>query len=150
MVDSIMVMGKDPTIKDFILKFNSDDFIISNFFLKQVITLPDNKKMLINLQNLVTKYMPELKELKIKIGLSNEEYAKYKYNPKVLSYDVYGTTELWFLILEANELHSITEFNLKTIYLFRTDIIDKLSRIINLEVTSKNYNEEEIAAELMK
>ena len=94
--------------------------------------------------------MPELKDIKVKITLSNEEYSKYRYNPKVLSYDIYGTTELWFLILEANELHSINEFNSRTIYLFKTDIVEKMTRILNLELDSKNYNEEEISKEFKR
>lgn len=150
MADSIMGMGLDPTIQEYIAKYNSEEVISSAFFLKQVFSTNNNKKMLVNFNNLILKYMPELKEIKVKITLTNEEYAKYKYNPKVLSYDIYGTTELWFLILEANELHSITQFNSKTIYLFRTDIVEKMTRILNLEAESINYNEEEISQELSK
>ena len=75
---------------------------------------------------------------------------KYKYNPKLLSFDIYGTTELWFLILEANELHSATQFNNQVIYLFRTDVVEKMTRILNLEVDTKNYNEEEISKALIE
>lgn len=148
MADNIMGMGSESTINDYISQFNSEEIISSAFFLKQVFTT-NNKKMIVNFSNLVIKYMPEIKELKVKVELSDEEYSKYKYNPKVLSYDLYGTTELWFLILEANELHSVSQFNSKTIYLFRTDIIEKMSRILNLEIDVKNYNEEEISTQLL-
>ena len=93
--------------------------------------------------------MPELKEIKIKVTLDENEYSKYRFNPKLLSYDIYGTTELWFLILEANELHSISQFDIKTIYLFSTDIVEKMTRILNLEKAAKNYNEEEISSALI-
>jgi len=149
MANSTMSMGKEPTIKDYVAQFRNEDFNVSSFFLKQVFTVNDSK-MLLNFENLVIKYMPELKDIKIKISLSNEEYSKYKFNPKVLSYDIYGTTELCFLILEANELHTITEFNSRTIYLFRVDVVDKLVRILNLENETKNYNEEEISSDLIK
>ena len=148
MADSIMGMGSESTIQDYISQYNSEEIAKSAFFLKQVFSLDNNKQMIVDFSNLVIKYMPELKGIKIKITLSNEEYAKYRFNPKLLSYDIYGTTELWFLILEANELHSITQFNSKTIYLFRTDIVEKMTRILNLEVSTKNYNEEEIREQL--
>lgn len=149
MAESTMGMGFESTIQEYIAQYNSEELISSAFFLKQVFTTENNKKMLVNFNNLVIKYMPELKTIKTKISLSEEEYAKYKYNPKLLSFDIYGTTELWFLILEANELHSVTQFNSRTIYLFRTDIVEKMTRILNLERVSKDYNEEEISKELI-
>ena len=149
MAESIMGMGAETTIQNYISQYNSEEIVKSAFFLKQVFSLDNNKQMIVDFSNLVIKYMPELKDIKLKITLSNEEYAKYKFNPKVLSYDIYGTTELWFLILEANELHSVTQFNSKTIYLFRTDVVEKMTRILNLEVNTKNYNEEEIREQLL-
>lgn len=149
MAESIMTMGKNPTVAEYIADYNSEELVCSAFYLKQVFVSNANKKMLVNFSNLVIKYMPELKELKVKIELSNQEYAKYKYNPKVLSHDIYGTTELWFLILEANEMHSVVEFDSRTIYLFRTDIVEKLTRILNLETESKDYNEEQVSADLI-
>ena len=95
------------------------------------------------------KYMPELKDIKIKVTLSNEEYFKYRFNPKLLSYDIYGTTELWFLILEANELHSVTQFDLRTLYIFNTSIVDRVTRILNLEKDVKDYDAEQNASELI-
>ena len=145
-MENNMSMGLDMTITDYITQYNNEDITFSEFFLKQVFTTDAGKKLLVNFENIMIKYMPELKDLKVKVTLSNEEYSKYKYNPKLLSYDIYGTTELWFLILEANELHTISQFNSKTIYLFQTDILNKASRILNLEVDNKNYNEDEISA----
>jgi hypothetical protein len=149
MSENIMSMGYESTIREYINHFNNEEIVSSAFFLKQVFSIGANKKTIVNFNNLVIKYMPELKEIKIKVKLSNEEYSKYKYNPKVLSYDIYGTTELWFLILEANELHSINQFNTRTIYLFRPDIVEKVSRIINLEAETKNYNAEEVVQQLL-
>ena len=144
-----MGMGSESTITQFIAQYDSEELVSSAFFLKQVFENSNNQKMLVNFDNLVIKYMPELKSIKTKVSLSTKEYAKYKYNPKLLSFDIYGTTELWFLILEANELHSATQFNNQVIYLFRTDIVEKMTRILNLETATKNYNEEEISKALI-
>ena len=145
-----MGMGNEPTLVQFIAQYNSEEVVSSAFFLKQVFENSDNRKMLVNFNNLVIKYMPELNAIKTKVLLSTSEYAKYKYNPKLLSFDIYGTTELWFLILEANELHSATQFNNQVIYLFRTDIVEKMTRILNLETDTKSYNEEEISKSLIE
>ena len=145
-----MTMGQESTIKQYIANYNSEEIVSSAYYLKKVFESSNNRKMLLNFDNLVIKYMPELKDSKVKITLNNEEYEKYKYNPKLLSYDIYGTTELWFLILEANELYSATQFSNKTIYLFRADIVEKMCRILNLEMESKNYNEEEISSSLLE
>lgn len=145
-MENKMSMGLDMTIKDYITQYNNEDITFSEFFLKQVFVTDAGKKLLMNFENLIIKYMPELKEMKVKVSLSNEEYSRYKFNPKLLSFDIYGTTELWFLILEANELHTISQFDSKTIYLFRADIIEKAARILNLEVSNKNYNADEVSA----
>lgn len=145
-MENKMTMGLDMTIKDYITHYNNEDITFSEFFLKQVFVTDAGKKLLMNFENLIIKYMPELKEMKVKVSLSNEEYSRYKFNPKLLSFDIYGTTELWFLILEANELHTISQFDSKTIYLFRADIIEKAARILNLEVDNKNYNADEVSA----
>ena len=145
-MENKMTMGLDMTIKDYITQYNNEDITFSEFFLKQVFITDAGKKLLMNFENLIIKYMPELKEMKVKVTLSNEEYSRYRFNPKLLSFDIYGTTELWFLILEANELHTISQFDSKTIYLFRADIIEKAARILNLEVDNKNYNADEVSA----
>lgn len=145
-MENKMTMGLDMTIKDYITQYNNEDITFSEFFLKQVFITAAGKKLLMNFENLIIKYMPELKEMKVKVTLSNEEYSRYRFNPKLLSFDIYGTTELWFLILEANELHTISQFDSKTIYLFRADIIEKAARILNLEVDNKNYNADEVSA----
>ena len=148
MVTLKMGMGKESTIKEYIELYNSEELTSSAFYLKEVFTTDSSSKMLVNFKSLVTKYMPELKDLKVKITLDQDEYSKYRFNPKFLSYDIYGTTELWFLILEANELHSSAQFDLKTIYVFTTDIVEKMTRILNLDKTSKDYNEAQISYQL--
>lgn len=83
------------------------------------------------------------------ITFSEKEFTKYKYNPKKLSYDVYGTTELWFLILRLNEMYSVTEFNINPIKLFNINVLDKISEILNKEEDRININEDEINAGIL-
>ena len=41
--------------------------------------------------------------------------TKYKYRPDYLSYDYYGTTILWEMLLYVNNVFSVEDFNLDTV-----------------------------------
>lgn len=41
--------------------------------------------------------------------------SKYKYRPDYLSYDYYGTTTLWNLIMYVNGVFSLEDFDLQTV-----------------------------------
>ena len=43
-------------------------------------------------KNLLDDYLTDLKEQSILIELSSQEINKYKYNPKMLAYKIYGST----------------------------------------------------------
>lgn len=139
-----MLMGYDSTIKDYISKYNSEEVTFAALFFKQLFEPNKGTNMIVNSESLVLKYYDELKANKIKIELSESEYMRYRFNPKIMSYDLYGTTELWFLIIDANQLHSSIEFDLKVVYLYDVSILNKISKIVNLEKEFKDYNEQEL------
>jgi len=66
------------------------------------------------------------------IELSDAECRIYKLNPKKLSYKIYDTTEIWFLILLANNIKSVTEFDLEnnTILVPTNKMINKLLKLV--------------------
>ena len=67
--------------------------------------------------NVLNDYYDELKDAAVVINLSDEEYFKYRFRPKLLAYDLYNNTELGFIILILNELMSVKEFDLRQIKL---------------------------------
>lgn len=91
--------------------------------------IAEGKKDIIRAENLVTSYLianedlshihrsawddfflqhdEELRENLLMRRISKNEY----YKPKWVSYQIYGTTELWLAILRANMMKSITEFH---------------------------------------
>ena len=126
------------------------DFMASNLYFTATIEDKSSGDVIrVPYLSLTQKYADILSQYVTIARYTEVQFNKYQYKPKLLSQDIYGTTELWFLILEANELHSTSQFNFRTIYLFRTDIVEKMTRILNLEVESKNYNEEEISSALL-
>lgn len=56
------------------------------------------------------KYKDFLNTIIVTVSLSDEERAKYRYKPKMVSYDLYNTTEFWNDILLINNFYSLSEF----------------------------------------
>ena len=61
-------------------------------------------------QSIVRTYLPYFKDMIVTAELTPEEISLYKFKPKKLSYDLYGTTELWADLLKLNGCVSIAEF----------------------------------------
>lgn len=137
------------TLDDFIREYGAEDVRVDAFFLKQIFwdSSTMDHKIIVSESSIIDKYKEELEDSKRKVELTTSEYHKYRYNPKLLSFDVYGTTELWFLILMANELYAITEFDSKTVVLYDATIIDKVNHMLNLDSEFLENNSMEIKAE---
>lgn len=141
--------GAIYTLDDFVREYAAEDIRVDAFHLKQVFwdELTMKHKIIVNESSIVDKYIEELEENKRSVQLTTKEYYKYRYNPKLLSYDVYGTTELWFFILMANELYSISEFDLQKLVLYDSAIITKLNHMIDMDREFLEINSMEIKAE---
>lgn len=62
--------------------------------------------------NVASDYIDELKEnYCVNVVLSDEEMIKYRYRPKLLCYDVYGSQELYYIILIINDICSVKQFD---------------------------------------
>ena len=84
--------------------------------------------------NVCYDYLKELLAVADKIELSDEEYAKYKYRPDILSYDLYGTTTYEFILLAINKIISPKYFTKKKIYVIDSEYIEEvLTDIYNAE-----------------
>ena len=87
-------------------------------------------------------YLPELKSRCRKVVLTDQERLKYQFNPKMLSSELYGTTELYYVILLLNDMINIRDFDTKTLYLLPpSDMENFLSSIYSSEKNSiAKYN----------
>ena len=86
-------------------------------------------------QSLVCRYYDALKPHIVEKTFTEEEMKRYKYNPRFLSYDLYGTPELWADLLYINNMVSVSSFNKSTVKVFPTNIIDL---IIEIKVIVEN------------
>ena len=93
----------------------------------------DGKSVLLS-YNILNDYRKEIFDFIIPITLTNEEFQKYQYQPKKLAYDLYGSTEYYYMILFINSMTNIKEFNRRRINLMRAkDMSNVLSAIYSSE-----------------
>lgn len=123
------------TVEDFIeLGKDIDDMQYSKFAILSKAVSSVNNPILYAEHNVIYDYEEEFKKLSLTVEMTDNEYNKYRFKPKLLAYDVYGSTELFFPILFINGMCSIKDFDRKTIKLIRKDnMIQLLEAIYNAE-----------------
>ena len=126
------------TVEDFIeLGKEIDDIQYSKFSILAKAVSDVTNPILYATHNLIYDYEEELKKVSLTIDMTDNEYNKYRLKPKLLSYDVYGSTEIYFVILFINGMYNLKDFDRKTIKLIKKDtMIQLLEAIYNAE---QNY-----------
>lgn len=71
------------------------------------------------------RYRNELSGIVQYYGMSDTMF----YKPKMVSLDLYGTTELWLSLLRLNEMQNITEFHMPIIKVYDPGSIKELINI---------------------
>lgn len=93
----------------------------------------DGESLLLS-YNVLNDYIDEIMDMTVTVTLTDEEYIKYQYNPKLLAYTLYGSTEYYYIILFVNSMASVKEFNKRKIKLLRPkDLSEVLSSIYSSE-----------------
>lgn len=98
--------------------FINDKPIISTDYATMSFT-EERERIQFAVGNIVTDdYYPELKAKCVRVHLSDDDILKYKYRPKMLAYDIYDNTELYYVILRVNDLYNVKDFNLSKKYIY--------------------------------
>jgi hypothetical protein len=100
------------TLDDFIAMKISDDMTYYNFSIIEKINGVEHLDT-----NLIELYIDELQSQCLTIELDQDQYSRYKYNPDLLAYDIYGSVQLDFVILLINNMYDPKEFINKTLKL---------------------------------
>jgi hypothetical protein len=119
--------AKHVDILTSILDSKKNKILISNVSNK----LNLNNKLIISEPHIFYEY----EELILKNCVEVVIYEKFFYRPEYLSKELYGTPDLWYLLLWINKMTSIHDFNKLTINVFNPDKTD----IIN-DIIEKNKN----------
>ena len=72
-----------------------------------------NTTIRIPYSSVLSKYKDYLNTIVVNIELDEKEKEKYSYRPKLLSQDLYGTTELWDGLLLINNAKSLIDFKIE-------------------------------------
>nr|DAR90611.1 MAG TPA: hypothetical protein [Caudoviricetes sp.] len=72
-----------------------------------------NRTIRIPFMSILSKYRDFLDEIIVEQELTLDEQREYRWNPKKMSEDFFGTTEFWFMLLVLNNYKSIIEFQPK-------------------------------------
>jgi hypothetical protein len=129
----IMLTYKEVTLSEFINNYKMEDITYDTLNFKEILENA-NAKIKVNSASILDKYLPIFEEFKIVVTLDEAQFRMYQYNPKLLSYDLYGTTEYWSLILQANEMRSATEFSTTKLFVYDKKILSTVvPEIMNIE-----------------
>jgi hypothetical protein len=132
------------TLAEFVEAGTSDDMTYRNF------SILDKKNGIEIIDHcIVDDYLTELKTISVKVtGITDMERVHYRYSPDLLAYDVYGSTQLDFIILAVNGIATPTEFTMRgDLYLPRNSVLkDFLSSVYNAESEYMSANRAEYEA----
>lgn len=103
-----------------------------------------NSGVVIPYRGIVNQYSRAFKNRIRKITLTDAQFMKYEYSPKLFCYDRYGTPELWSELLYINHMTSVMEFNKRTINVFTANISDYIAELLMLYREDLIENREEI------
>ena len=131
------------TIQSIIDEGKNLKIINREFSLKEIMVNSIGEKIVVNMYNLYEKYYELLLEHTARVVLSEEEQMKYRFNPRLLSKDLYGTIELHYMLLRLNHVYSVINFDFTEVTVFKPSVITLLNEIMVIE--SENFIENEVS-----
>lgn len=131
------------TIQSIINEGKNLKIINRELSLKEIVVNSIGEKFVVNMYNLYEKYYELLLEHTARVVLSEEEQMRYRFNPRLLSKDLYGTIELHYMLLRLNHVYSIINFDFTEVIVFKPSVITLLNEIMVIE--SENFIENEVS-----
>lgn len=92
----------------------------------------NNEVIQVPYKSMIREYMDLMAEDAITVSLPADEVRMYKFKPKKLSYDLYGTVELWAGLLELNKMYSTMDLTCEKPFLvFNPETVkEKINEIL--------------------
>lgn len=109
---------EDGKLQEYSHRTLNSELSIYNTSTNHTITVPYNA--------IVSKYRDYFDKYIISIELNEDEKRRYWHNPKIVSYDKYGTVEYWSIILFINECGSALDFEPEFINIIDTGDLERL------------------------
>ena len=109
------------------------EFANSRFYLKGVATTPDGNKMIVNFLSVIDRHYENMTKFLVDYTMTESEMQMYRYSPKRFCLDKFETMELWALLLQVNNMTSVSQFNRAQIKSFDPSIIKFIEEILIAE-----------------
>ena len=136
------------TISELIAYGEALPISMDKLHMKKVSFSSDNEPIVFNYLSIIDKYYNELQKHVVTVKLTDDEFAKYKYKPKLLCYDVYNNLDMAPLILKLNHMTSVIDFTKQELKMYKNDIYSTLNEILVLEQEALDNNSIEIEKEI--
>lgn len=123
---------KTYTVEEFIKAGQGVSLTYQNLSL--INKLEDNIKF--PFMNVFNTYVDDILDSSLikTVKFTDDEYYKYEFRPKLLAYDIYGSTDAYFIILAINRILSPKDFTSRTVKMISKQDLNKLmSYIYNAE-----------------
>lgn len=122
----------------------------SKLFIKTPIAIGEDKLIISNYTSILTQYMDYIRGSLVDYTISDEDMMVFKYKPKYFCLQMYGTMELWSLLLRVNNMTSIMDFKKKNIKIFNELLIfDIINEILILEKDRIEKNNDEVEKKII-
>ena len=83
--------------------------------------------------NIFDDYMEEIMQMCVEVRLTDEEYSRFRFRPKLLAYHLYKSTDLAFILSKVNNVVSDKDFDFRILNVVRPDMIDQIYKIYEEE-----------------
>lgn len=107
----------------------------------------EQSKIVVPMQSLIQKYRGAFRKYIVEYEMTDKEFERWKYNPKRMCKEMYGTPELWTEILFINHMVGITEFKKQTVKLYTLGIIDAINELLmiyKMDIADNRANLKEV------
>ena len=138
----------NSTIKELINSGKQSTLNTDELSLKTVVTNSLDEKFIVNISCVFEKYYELLTDHAVTVTLTNDEYMRYRFKPRMLSKDLYGTYDLHYLLLKLNNITSVIYFDFTELKVFKPEIISLLNEIQILEEENRIDNQLDVIKEI--
>lgn len=120
-------MNTHTYIDDYIAHGQKAIYALKHFYTTSLVRNYDNEDHVIRIpvDDFFSRYKEELNPI---IQLYTVPIRNF-YRPKSVSYDIYGTTEMWLALMRLNNFRNITEFDQTIIKIYNAAALKELINI---------------------
>lgn len=125
------------TLEEFVMAGkDSKDVSYYNFSILQVNRYDNDVEIHFSVDNIINDYLDVLRDYSKTVEMDDNECNKYFYNPDLLAFDIYGSTELGFVIMKINGIADPKDFDMKKIKLVNRSALQELLSAIYIAETN--------------